>query len=118
MSCWRILISALPVYNINATSGKKTLTLGSQGGSSSVTDVLTSIFGSNGAYGLVSIDVAASDIDVRFKLSANTVPVSLAMKVCGWISTTPFGMGRGGTDRQYLHKPAAGKPQTVCQGDQ
>ena len=90
------------VYNINATSGKKTLTLGSQGGSSSVTDVLTSIFGSNGAYGLVSIDVAASDIDVRFKLSANTVPVSLAMKVCGWISDYSFGMGRGGTDRQYL----------------
>lgn len=91
------------VYNLNESSGKKSMALGSRGGNSTVSDVLASIFGSNGAHGLVAVELNSKDIDARFKLAANTVPVSLNMKVSGWISDYSFGMGRGATDRQFLY---------------
>lgn len=91
------------VYNVSENTGKKSMALGSRGGTSTVSDVLTSIFGSNGAHGLVAVDITAENIDARFKLMANTVPASLCMKLSGWISDYSFGMGRGGTDRQFLY---------------
>lgn len=91
------------VYNVSESTGKKTMALGSRGGTSTVSDVLTSIFGSNGAHGLVPIEISAENIDARFKLTASTVPVSLSMKISGWISDYSFGMGRGGADRQFLY---------------
>lgn len=91
------------VYNVSDSTGKKNMALGSRGGNSKVSDVLTSIFGSNGAHGLVAVEMVAEDIDARFKLSASTVPISLSMKVSGWISDYSFGMGRGGADRQFLY---------------
>lgn len=90
------------VFNVSGSTGKKTMAMGTQGGRTSVTDALVSVFGSNGAYGLVPIDIQSGNIDARFKLNMTSVPVALSIKVCGYILDSSFGLGRASTDRQYL----------------
>lgn len=90
------------VFNISGSTGKKAMTMGTQGGKMSTIDALVSVFGSNGAYGLVPIDIKSSNIDARFKLNMHSVPMSLTVRLSGYISDTSFGLGRGTGDRQFL----------------
>ena len=58
------------VYNINPKTSKKNLIIGTKGtGSSTILDNVVNIFGSNGAYGLIPIDLSVDDIDVKFRLN-------------------------------------------------
>lgn len=90
------------VFNISGTTGKKAMTMGTQGGKMSTIDALVSVFGSNGAYGLVPIDIKSANIDARFKLNMHSVPMSLSVRLSGYISDSSFGLGRGTGDRQFL----------------
>lgn len=86
----------------NTHKNKKTLVLASQGGKATLTDILVSIYGSNGGYGLIPLDLCAKDIDARFKLSTYSVPMALSVRICGVVSDCSFGMGRSALDRQYI----------------
>lgn len=90
------------VFNVSANTGKKSMVMGTQGGQSTVKDVLTTIYGSNGSHGLIPLDISVLNIDARFKLNMTSVPMSLCLKLTGFISDYSFGMGRAATDRQYF----------------
>lgn len=90
------------VFNVSGSTGKKTMAMGTQGGKMSTMDVLVSVFGSNGGYGLVPIDFKSSNIDARFKLNMHSVPMNLSVRLSGYISDASFGLGRGTGDRQFL----------------
>lgn len=90
------------VFNISQTTNKKSMVLATQGGSASTTDALVHVYGSNGAYGLVPIDVTVKNIDARFKLSSQSAPLALNIRLSGLISDYSFGLGRGAKDRQFL----------------
>lgn len=90
------------VFNVSGSTGKKTMAMGTQGGKASTIDALVSVFGSNGAYGLIPIDIKSTNIDARFKLNMHSVPMSLGVRLFGFISDTSFGLGRGSGDRQFL----------------
>ncbi|OBA19890.1 DNA mismatch repair protein MutL [Metschnikowia bicuspidata var. bicuspidata NRRL YB-4993] len=90
------------IFNISGSTGKKTMVMGTQGGQSSISDVLTTIYGSNGAHGLIPLAISAENIDARFKLNMSCVPMALSIKLTGVISDCSFGMGRAATDRQYF----------------
>ncbi|SGZ54344.1 CIC11C00000001362 [Sungouiella intermedia] len=90
------------VFNVSGSTGKKTMAMGTQGGKASTIDALVSVFGSNGAYGLIPIDIKSTNIDARFKLNMHSVPMSLGIRLFGFISDTSFGLGRGSGDRQFL----------------
>lgn len=87
------------IHNV-LQSGKK-MVMSTKGGNSSLTDVLVSCFGSNGAYGSIPVDIEVREIDSRFRLD-HRVPSSLSLHVTGVISEFSFGMGRGASDRQFL----------------
>ncbi|GEQ70700.1 hypothetical protein JCM33374_g4379 [Metschnikowia sp. JCM 33374] len=90
------------VFNISGSTGKKSMVMGTQGGKATISDVLTTIYGSNGAYGLIPVDISVENIDARFKLNMSSVPMALSIRVTGVISDCSFGMGRAATDRQYF----------------
>lgn len=90
------------VFNISGSTGKKSMAMGTQGAKTTTMDALVSIFGSNGAYGLVPIDIKSGNIDARFKLNMHSVPMELSIRVLGFISNSSFGLGRSSTDRQFL----------------
>lgn len=93
------------VYNINPKTSKKNLIIGTKGtGSSTILDNVVNIFGSNGAYGLIPIDLSVDDIDVKFKLNRGDFPThkKLNVQFKGYISNSSFGLGRSSGDRQYL----------------
>lgn len=90
------------VFNVSGSTGKKAMTMGTQGGKMSTMDALVSVFGSNGGYGLVPIDFKSSNIDARFKLNMHSVPMNLSVRLSGYISDASFGLGRGTGDRQFL----------------
>lgn len=93
------------VYNINPKTSKKNLIIGTKGtGSSTILDNVVNIFGSNGAYGLIPIDLSVDDIDVKFKLNRGDFPThkKLNVRFKGYISNSSFGLGRSSGDRQYL----------------
>lgn len=89
------------VFNVGAQR-KKSMVLGTQGGSASVADAMVNVFGSNGNYGLVPVDISVASIEARFRLDMLSVPTSLALGLRGYISESSFGMGRAAADRQYL----------------
>lgn len=91
------------VYQISGNTGKKSMVMGTQGRGASVFDTLVSVYGSNGAHGLVPIDIATENIEARFKLGMTSVPVSLKFRLKGLILDYSFGMGRGALDRQFLY---------------
>ncbi|QRG38455.1 hypothetical protein FDK38_002865 [Candidozyma auris] len=91
------------VYLISGNTGKKSMVMGTQGRGTSIFDTLVSVYGSNGAHGLVPISIATEDIEARFKLGMKNIPVSLRLRVTGLISDYSFGMGRGASDRQFLY---------------
>lgn len=86
------------VFHVRA--GKKSVVFGTQG--RSTVDTLVSVYGSNGAHGLVAVDLRAKNIEARVRLGMSSVPVSLNVRVHGHISDASFGMGRGALDRQFL----------------
>lgn len=88
------------IFNISANTGKKAMVLATQGGKATTTDALVNVYGSNGGYGLVPIDISVQDIDHRFDL--RNVPGSVSIQMSGYISDYSFGMGRAATDRQFL----------------
>lgn len=93
------------VYNINPKTSKKNLIIGTKGTcSSTILDNVVNIFGSNGAYGLIPIDLSVDDIDVKFKLNRGDFPThkKLNVRFKGYISNSSFGLGRSSGDRQYL----------------
>lgn len=93
------------VYNINPKTSKKNLIIGTKGtGSSTILDNVVNIFGSNGAYGLIPIDLSVDDIDVKFRLNRGDFPThkKLNVQFKGYISNSSFGLGRSSGDRQYL----------------
>lgn len=91
------------VFHITA-AGKKSMVMGTQGGAATkITDNLVSVYGSNGAHGMIPIRLDVDNIDARFKLGLSSVAVLLKLVVSGYISDCSFGMGRLGTDRQYLY---------------
>lgn len=91
------------VYQISGNTGKKSMVMGTQGRGASVFDTLVSVYGSNGAHGLVPLDIATENIEARFKLGMTSVPVSLKFRLKGLILDYSFGMGRGALDRQFLY---------------
>uniref|UniRef100_A0A0L0NQH7 DNA mismatch repair protein MutL n=1 Tax=Candidozyma auris TaxID=498019 RepID=A0A0L0NQH7_CANAR len=91
------------VYLISGNTGKKSMVMGTQGRGTSIFDTLVSVYGSNGAHGLVPISIATEDIEARFKLGMKNIPVSLRLRVTGLILDYSFGMGRGALDRQFLY---------------
>lgn len=90
------------IFNISGSTGKKSMTMGTQGDKSTIPDTLVSLFGSNGAYGLVPLDLDSGNIEARFKLNLQSVPMSLRVHAVGYISDSSFGLGRGSSDRQFL----------------
>lgn len=93
------------VNNINSKTKKKILVLGTQGTSkSTILDSMISIFGTNGAYGLVPIDIEVQDLEMKLKLHIGEFPVTqkLNIKFAGYISNCSFGLGRSANDRQYV----------------
>lgn len=93
------------VNNINSKTKKKTLVLGTQGTSkSTILDSMISIFGTNGAYGLVPVDIEVQDLEMKLKLHIGEFPVTqkLNIKFAGYISNSSFGLGRSASDRQYV----------------
>lgn len=93
------------VNNINSKTKKKTLVLGTQGTSkSTILDSMISIFGTNGAYGLVPVDIEVQDLEMKLKLHIGEFPVTqkLNIKFTGYISNSSFGLGRSASDRQYV----------------
>ncbi|KAM9920555.1 hypothetical protein OXX59_007135 [Metschnikowia pulcherrima] len=90
------------IYNVSGTTGKKTMVMGTQGGKSTIGDVMTTIYGSNGSHGLIPVDISVNDIEARFKLNMSSVPVGLSVNLTGYISDCSFGMGRAASDRQYF----------------
>ncbi|QBM87111.1 DNA mismatch repair protein MutL [Metschnikowia aff. pulcherrima] len=90
------------IYNVSGTTGKKTMVMGTQGGKSTIGDVMTTIYGSNGLHGLIPVDISVNDIEARFKLNMSSVPVGLSVNLTGYISDCSFGMGRAASDRQYF----------------
>lgn len=90
------------VYNVSGNTGKKTLAMGTPGGHASTTDALVSVFGTNGSYGLVPVDIGASNLDTRFRVNMHSVDMHLLVRLHGYISDSSFGLGRGSSDRQFL----------------
>ncbi|CCE79303.1 Piso0_001357 [Millerozyma farinosa CBS 7064] len=93
------------VNNINSKTKKKSLVLGTQGTSkSSILDSMISIFGTNGAYGLVPVDIEVQDLEMKLKLHIGEFPVTqkLNIKFTGYISNSSFGLGRSAGDRQFV----------------
>lgn len=91
------------IYQISGNTGKKSMVMGTQGQGASIFDTLVSVYGSNGAHGLVPIDIATDNIEARFKLGMKSVPVALKFRINGLILDYSFGMGRGALDRQFLY---------------
>ncbi|KAG7194384.1 uncharacterized protein KQ657_004596 [Scheffersomyces spartinae] len=94
------------IYNHNLATGKKNLVMGTQGLKRSTTlDSLLAVFGSNGSYGLVPLDIDLKDLEVNFRLSSGVFPVmtTLNLKFEGYISDKSFGMGRSSSDRQFVY---------------
>lgn len=94
------------LYNTNSKNNKKTLIMGTKGTSkSTILDNVVNIFGSNGAYGLVPIDISVDNMEVKFKLNQGDFPIEKKLNVQfkGYISNCSFGLGRSSSDRQYLY---------------
>lgn len=93
------------VYNVNE-KGRKSLLFGTKGGpKSSILDSLISIYGTSGSYGLVPLDLAVENIEVKYKLGSNhgLAPSGrLNVRFSGYISNCSFGLGRSATDRQFV----------------
>ncbi|KAK6457319.1 uncharacterized protein RJT20DRAFT_117505 [Scheffersomyces xylosifermentans] len=71
----------------NEINGKKSLVLSGRGGAkTSVLDNMITVFGSNGAKGLIPISLSINE-DIKLE---------------GYISSYSFGLGRSVTDRQFL----------------
>lgn len=89
------------VFSIG-TNGKRQMVLGTPGGKVRLADVMVNVYGSNGAYGLLPIDIKIEDIEAKFRLNTEYAPSSLSVKLQGAISDCSFGMGRSATDRQFI----------------
>lgn len=89
------------VFSIG-TNGKRQMVLGTPGGKVKLTDVMVNVYGSNGAYGLLPIDIQIENIEAKFRLNTDYAPSSLSVKLQGAISDCSFGMGRSATDRQFI----------------
>ena len=89
------------VFSIGA-NGKRQMVMGTPGGLAPLNDVMLNVYGSNGAYGLVPLAIAADNLEARFKLYAECNPTTLSFRLVGAISDCSFGLGRAGTDRQFL----------------
>lgn len=92
------------VYNTNMKTNKKNLMLSTKGTNSTILDNMVSVFGSNGSYGLVPLDINVENLDVKFKLNRGEIPVlkKLNIRFTGYISNCSFGLGRSSSDRQYV----------------
>lgn len=91
------------IYHISGNTGKKSMVMGTQGQSASIYDTLVSVYGSNGAHGMIPVDIATDDIEARFNLGMTSVPVSLKFRLKGLVLDYSFGMGRGALDRQFFY---------------
>lgn len=93
------------IYNLNKNN-KKNLILGTVGTKkATILDNLVTIFGSNGSYGFIPIEIEVKDLEAKFKLVNEQFPTrkTLNIKFEGYISDSSFGMGRSSADRQYLY---------------
>lgn len=75
--------------------GKRNSMLATQG--SHMRSNVTNVFGSNGLYGLIPVDL---DLDVsgKFRLAGD-----YTVKMSGFLSNCSFGQGRSSSDRQFLY---------------
>lgn len=89
------------VYSIG-TNSKRHMVLGTPGGQVKLADVMVSVYGSHGAYGLLPVDFKVDKIETRFKLNLDHLRSGMNIRLRGTISGCSFGMGRSGTDRQFL----------------
>ncbi|WPK27576.1 hypothetical protein PUMCH_004969 [Australozyma saopauloensis] len=89
------------VFSIGA-NGRRQMVLGTPGGLTKLTDVMVSVYGSNGQYGLLPLEIEELKIEARFRLNTDYAPTKLALKLLGVISDSSFGMGRSSTDRQFI----------------
>lgn len=89
------------VFSISAL-GKRQMVMGTPGGLVLLNDVMVNVYGSNGAHGLIPLEIIADDIETHFKLKLDYSPSRLSFKLVGAISDCSFGMGRSATDRQFL----------------
>lgn len=89
------------VFSIGA-NGRRQMVLGTPGGLTKLTDVMVSVYGSNGQYGLKPLEIEELKIEARFRLNTDYAPTKLALKLLGVISDSSFGMGRSSTDRQFI----------------
>lgn len=83
-------------------SGKRQMVLGTSGGLVKLSDVMVNLYGSNGAYGLVPLNISVDNLESKFRLKLDYSPSSMCIKLQGSISDCSFGMGRSATDRQFL----------------
>lgn len=93
------------IYNQNSSTGKKNLVMGTQGQKkSTILDSLLAVYGTNGSYGLVPLDIELKDLEAKFKLGSGTFPVmtTLTLKFQGYVSDKSFGLGRSASDRQFV----------------
>lgn len=93
------------VLNVNTKTNKKNVVFLSKGTNrSSLLDSAVSVFGTNGSYGLISLDIQCRDREVKLKLNTNEFPISakISLNFEGFISDCSFGQGRQSKDRQYF----------------
>lgn len=89
------------VFSIG-TNGKRQMVLGTPGGQVKLADVMVNVYGSNGAYGLLPIDIEIENIEAKFRLNTDYAPSRFTIRLQGSISDCSFGMGRSATDRQFI----------------
>lgn len=101
------------VYNLTP-KGKKNSVLRSEGNDSMKNNILN-VFGSNGLYGLIPIELNLDLNDHKSRLKVIDHSADYSIKVSGYISKCSFGFGRSATDRQLFfinNRPVTLQPFT------
>lgn len=99
------------VYNMTP-KGKKNIVLSSQGNDSMKNNIIN-VFGSNGLYGLIPIELELDLNTHKSRLKILDHSTDYTIKVSGYISKCSFGFGRSATDRQVFfinYRPVSLQP--------